>query len=279
LEKYLRISVSAKQIERLCNTYGEALSDSLYGERLDQGRTSRVYSMVDGSMIFTREGGWKEVKLGRVFEQSDHLTIDSKHRNWIRNSQYVAHLGDLRGFLDNMETVIPTQSELVFIADGAKWIWNWIESIYPEAVQILDFYHAKEHACEFAALQFKDPKARHQWIDQAQDWLMKDQLDLLIEEINQLKPINQLAARAREKLLGYYWNHYHRMQYQSFQEKGLLIGSGPIESAHRTVIQQRLKRSGQRWITTNAQKVCNLRVANLSNKWNLMIDLVMQNAA
>ncbi|MEZ4847321.1 MAG: hypothetical protein R3B93_01535 [Bacteroidia bacterium] len=48
---------------------------------------------------------------------------------------------------------------------------------------------------------------------------MKDQLDLLIEEINQLKPINQLAARAREKLLGYYWNHYHRMQYQSFQEK------------------------------------------------------------
>ncbi|MCB0841462.1 MAG: hypothetical protein KDD99_32555, partial [Bacteroidetes bacterium] len=90
---------------------------------------------------------------------------------------------------------------------------------------------------------------------------------------------NQLAARAREKLLGYYWNHYHRMQYQSFQEKGLLIGSGPIESAHRTVIQQRLKRSGQRWITTNAQKVCNLRVANLSNKWNLMIDLVMQNAA
>jgi hypothetical protein len=263
----------------LCNTYGDALSDSLYGECLDQGRTSRVYSMVDGSMIFTREGGWKEVKLGRVFEQRDHLAIDSKGRNWIKNSQYVAHLGDLRGFLDKMETVIPTQSELVFIADGAKWIWNWIESIYPEAVQILDFYHAKEHACEFAALQFKEEQARNQWIDQAQDWLMDDQLDLLIEEINQLKPINQLAAKAREKLLGYYWNHYHRMQYQSFQEKGLLIGSGPIESAHRTVIQKRLKRSGQRWIRANAQKVCNLRVANLSNKWKLMIDLVKQNAA
>lgn len=279
LSKYLRICVSSKQIERLCNTHGEELAQHLYAERVDQGRSSKVYSMVDGSMIFTREGGWKEVKLGRIFEQEDHLELNHSKRCWIKDSQYVADMDSLRSFLDKMETCIPTQSELVFIADGAKWIWNWIESIYPDSIQILDFYHAKEHACEFAALQFRQIESRHAWIDQAQEWLREDQLDLLIEELGQLHPTNTLAAKARDKLLNYYWNNYQRMQYKAFREKGLLIGSGPIESAHRTVIQKRLKRSGQRWIAHNAQKVINLRVANLSNNWKLVIDLIKSQAA
>jgi hypothetical protein len=274
LSKYLRVSVSSKQIERLCNTHGEKVADHLYSERLDQARSSKVYAMVDGSMIFTREGGWKEVKLGRIFEQKDHFELNQSKRGWIKDSQYIADMDSLSSFLDKMETSIPTQSELVFIADGAKWIWNWVESIYPESIQILDFYHAKEHACEFAALQFRQKELRNAWIDQAQEWLIEDQLDLLIEELGQMLPANPLAAKARDKLLGYYWNNYHRMQYKSFREQGVLIGSGPIESAHRTVIQKRLKRSGQRWIAHNAQKVINLRVANLSHNWNLVVDLI-----
>jgi hypothetical protein len=55
------------------------------------------------------------------------------------------------------------------------------------------------------------------------------------------------------------------MQYKTFQEKGLLIGSGAIEAAHRTVIQQRLKLSGQRWTKIGAQQIVNLRIAYKSN--------------
>lgn len=279
LLKYLRVSVSSKQIERLCNLYGEELSAQLYRERLDQGRSTRVYSMVDGSMIFTRETAWKEVKLGRVFEQQDHLELDESKRGWIKDSQYVADIGSLSSFLDKMESIIPTSSDLVFIGDGAKWIWNWIESIYPDSTQILDFYHAKEYVCEFAALHFENKQERGQWIDQAQNWLLEDQLDLLLEEICQVRPKNDIALKAKQKLLTYFWNNYHRMQYKSFRDHGLLIGSGPIESAHRTVIQKRLKRSGQRWIDKNAQKMLNLRVAKLSNNWNLCIELIRNKAA
>lgn len=271
LEKYLRVRVSAKQIERLCNTYGEIVAGSLYAERLDQGRSDAVYIMVDGSMLFTREDGWKEAKLGRLFEQGDHLQMSAK-RNWIKDSQYVAHMGSLRGFLDKMESVIPTQSRQIFVADGAKWIWNWVESLYPEATQILDFYHAKEHACEFATMVFPKKETRQAWIEQIDQYLKQDQLDLAIEAINGIKLENQKVRKARDQLLHYYWNNYKRMQYKTFKEKGYLIGSGPIEAAHRTVLQKRLKRPGQRWIKQNAQKIINLRVANLSNKWNLISD-------
>jgi len=271
LEKYLRVRVCAKQIERLCNTYGEALCEPLYEERLDQQRSSEVYVMADGSMVLTRDEKWKEVKLGRIFEQGDHYE-QSKGRSGILHSQYVADFESLQGFTDKMESCIPTQSKLIFIADGAPWIWKWVESLYPQATQILDFYHAKEHACKFATLQFSDPSQRGAWIEKVDSYLKEDQLDLLIEELNHLPAPNQKARKARDKLIQYYWNNYHRMQYKTFKENGWLIGSGPIESAHRTVIQKRLKRAGQRWHQHNAQKLLNLRVANLSNKWDLIVD-------
>lgn len=235
--------------------------------------------MMDGSMVLTRETAWKEVKLGRIFEEQDHLELDQSKRGWIKDSQYVADIGSLSSFLDKMESLIPTHSDLVFIGDGAKWIWNWVESIYPDSTQILDFYHAKAYVCEFAALQFENKQEREQWIDQAQNWLMEDQLDLLIEEIYRIPTKNDSGLKNQEKILSYFWNNYHRMQYKSFRDKGLLIGSGPIESAHRTVIQKRLKRSGQRWIANNAQKMLNLRTANLSNKWDLCIELIRNKAA
>jgi hypothetical protein len=61
-----------------------------------------------------------------------------------------------------------------------------------------------------------------------------------------------------------------RMQYGSFRNRGLLIGSGPMEAAHRTVIQCRMKRSGQRWTNPGAQAMLNLRVAAKSGRWQLV---------
>lgn len=277
LRKYLRVSVPAKQIERLCNTYGEAIETSLYEEGLDEQVQEEVYAMADGSMVFTREEGWKEVKLGRIFAPEAHYQA-STNRNGITHSTYVADFTSLHSFTDKMESCIPTRSHLIFLADGAKWIWNWVSSTYPQATQILDFYHAKEHACEFAALQFLDQAQRKQWIDQAETYLKEDQLDLLLETLLHLKTQTPKAEKARKNLISYYWNNYERMQYKTFRENGWLIGSGPIESAHRTVIQKRFKRAGQRWIRHNAQKVMNLRAANLSDKWDLLIQ-TFRNAA
>ena len=64
------------------------------------------------------------------------------------------------------------------------------------------------------------------------------------------------------------------MQYKTFKENNFLIGSGPIEAAHRNVIQQRMKLSGQRWTMKGAQQMANLRVVHKSKQWDKLTDLI-----
>jgi len=64
------------------------------------------------------------------------------------------------------------------------------------------------------------------------------------------------------------------MLYKTFMDKGLAIGSGAIESAHRTVVQKRLKQSGQRWTIDGAQKIVDLRVVHASKQWHRVVDII-----
>jgi hypothetical protein len=89
---------------------------------------------------------------------------------------------------------------------------------------------------------------------------MKDKVQEIIK-IVELINCKSSALCAKNALLTYYQNNQHRMKYGTFKEKGYLIGSSPIEAAHRNVIQQRLKLSGQRWTIQGAQQVANLRVS------------------
>ena len=66
------------------------------------------------------------------------------------------------------------------------------------------------------------------------------------------------------------------MLYKTYLDKGYKIGSGAIESAHRTVIQKRLKQSGQRWTLKGAQNIIDLRLMNMNQQWNNVIDLIKQ---
>jgi hypothetical protein len=104
---------------------------------------------VDGSILLTIEAGWKEIKLGRVFKSSS-LLPQSAYRQWIRESEYVAHLGHRSKFENLMSLLIDAPykqscNQIVFVGDGAGWQWSWVEAEYPNAIQILDFYHAMEH--------------------------------------------------------------------------------------------------------------------------------------
>ena len=80
-----------------------------------------------------------------------------------------------------------------------------------------------------------------------------------------------------EEMLGYESN-VKRMQYGTFIGKGYLIGSGAIESTHRSVIQQRLKLSGPRWSVGGAQRIANLRACKESNQWGDLVGQIMKAA-
>jgi len=289
LEKYLRIACSSSQVDRVVKEYGAQLEEqgqlireSDYKEHSDRvaqlGEEAKAYVMMDGCMLLTRqESEWKEMKLARIFNSDQHYELSDK-RNWIRDSLYLAHFGSYKDFLTKLEPLVDEYEKLgdrlVFVNDGAKWIWNWVAEHYPSSTQILDYYHAVEYLGDFAKVILPDKKARNEWVNRQKMFLLNDQVEQVIDIVRAIQCNTNTKQEAQHKLLTYYGNNKGRMKYKTYRAKGLLIGSGPIESAHRTVIQKRLKQSGQRWTIKGAQLVANLRVANMSGLWHKVIKLI-----
>jgi len=292
LEKYLRIDTNRSQTERVTKYYAKELeqedsvlpkAQSELGKSLKKNVTQQghAYCMVDGGMLQTREGkknnDWKEVKLGRIFTDYDHYELDKNH-NWIEHSVYSAHLGKHTDFINKFEPLVdifePLNERLVHIADGAPWIWNWVEESYPNSTQILDFYHAAEHLAKFAKLYFKEKEAQKTWLGKQKTYLLNDKIGQVIEGIKGLEKRTKKSEEERLRLLVYLGNNKSRMYYKTFRNRGIAIGSGAIESAHRTVIQKRLKQSGQRWTLDGAQKIINLRLMNMNQQWQYIIDFI-----
>ena len=276
LKKLSGLDVTAKQVERLTHAYGELL-DINAGQIEEEVSVdeSLHYCMMDGAMLLTREDDWKEIKLARVFEATSHMS-ESEKRNFIKNSTYTAHLGSCKPFFSKLEKTTDRLKNMVWIADGAKWIWNWVDSSYPDSIQILDYYHCIEKLHGFAKEALKNPEQRREWVEDQQNLLMQNEAKVVIANIS-LMNCKGKTLQLQRTLLTYYENNLKRMKYKTYKQEGLLIGSGPMEAAHRHVIQHRMKLSGQRWTINGAQQVANLRVANKSGKWKNVLNLINLN--
>lgn len=171
--------------------------------------------------------------------------------------------------LDNYEEL---SDRLVFVNDGAKWIQKWIEAEYPQATQILDFYHAMSHISEYAKVCIKQEDKRREYMLEIGHILKTEGYEIMLNKINVLASKTKRQRKQKDKLMGYLRNNKQRMDYPTYLQKGMLIGSGAIESAHRTVLQERLKRSGQRWSIKGLRNIIRLRVLNKSNHWNIVTD-------
>jgi hypothetical protein len=284
LSKLLRIEINAKQVERLCHCYGEELEKIDWREAYSDGVQLKisyperlpVYCMVDGSMLLTREDGWKEIKLGRAFSGASNIKGVSKDRGVITDSMYCAHFGTSSDFWERFSKEIPSRGERVFIADGAKWIWNYVDDRYPDSVQILDYYHCKEHIHSFVNALYGNNESNKakSFIDQVMNCFDNMRVEEGIDIIKNVETKGKRQRDMKDKLMNYLIANKKRIDYGCFKEKGYLIGSGPIEAGHRNVLQKRLKLSGQRWTIKGAQQVANLRVSEKSNQWNRVIDII-----
>jgi len=279
LEKYTSVKVNPSQIYRVTNH----VSESLKGEDLKIERTLQpvsnediLYVQMDGSMIQTRKSDepWKEVKLGRIFRDADCLNpnTDASH---MQDSQYVGHFGTSSHFSKKLGGVVDSygdlKNRLVFINDGATWIREWIADNYPLATSVLDFYHATEYLYEFAENVFNDSSQKKQWCERQKELLLDSDVETVIDNINS----TSAKENVMKKIINYYQNNKERMKYKQYKTIGCgIIGSGAIESAHRTVIQKRMKQAGQRWSTKGATNMLRLRIISMNKQWAKVIDVL-----
>lgn len=279
----LGIQTNDTAIYRLTDRAGQALMEDeeiIEEPRLFDDDQEVVYAQMDGSMVLTREESWKEVKLGRIFRQDD-VYEETEHRNWLKYSEYIAHLGTHRDFECMMSKQLDTYdklgSNLVFVCDGAKWQWNWVSAEYPQATQILDFYHVMEYIGNYLKLVL--PKNElEQEMENVGTQLKSGGVDDLLEVLKKHSARTKTQRQEWDKLITYVENNRSRMEYPDYLKRGLLIGSGAIESAHRTVIQRRMKLAGQRWSMDGARRMLKIRTLNMSDKWKVIKSKIIQAA-
>ena len=275
LEKTLRVKASDTMAYRMAQTYGQLVSPDLVEPQpvpVFSG-AARVYAMGDGSMLFT-DDGWQEVKAGRVFSQEARTeTGVSDKRGHIEKSEYVAHLGNLESFKEKYGPILDGYKNLgdnmIWLSDGAPWMEKWISQEYPDATMILDFWHPTDRLAKFAAAAIASKEERKAWMEQNKAWLQESELDKVINEIKRITK-NGMEEQT-EILLNYLENNRWRMDYKKYLDRGLFIGSGAMESANKTLVQARMKKSEQRWSDAGAQNMLNLRVLNMSNKWDTVL--------
>jgi hypothetical protein len=233
-----------------------------------------VYGMVDGSMLPTEEG-WQEVKVGRVFGAQPTQASPQESRKWdVKPSEYIAQRGHYAEFTRKFEQLFPPDSacQKVFVTDGAGWIGNWLKETYPDAVHILDYYHLKE---KLAVAAQAAPDAQ-QWLAEQEQHLFTGKQQAVEQAVAALE---NLPPAVGEQLVNYLKSNCYRTRYDLYRKAGLMISSGPIEAAHRTLLQVRMKRSGQRWSEKGCDNMILLRAAYQSGKFDLITDLFRQDDA
>ena len=270
----LGVAVCASQIDRLTSHYGAAIEAHLEQPEVAKQPVAEpvgvIYAQADGAMLLTEEG-YKEAKLGRIFAATAlKASVVEERGGRIESSVFVGHLGTASDFGVKLAAQLDPHKahgrDLVFVSDGAVWLGQMMTKSYPEATQILDIFHAMEHISQAGRAFFGVGKAASEWFNKQRNLLLDSCLDEVMRNIRVLS----IDLTLRDSVCSYLASNQYRMDYKSYRERGLLIGSGAIESAHRTVMQRRLKRSGQRWSMGGAQRVLNLRVCFMSNRWELV---------
>lgn len=151
---------------------------------------------------------------------------------------------------------------VALVGDGAAWIWNAMVGSFPEAHQVLDYYHCAEHVWTVAHARYghQTPEAQS-WAEATLARLSMGCVSDVLAGLKRMHPSDDDVAAEIDKLIGYLDSHRERVHYDEYKEQGLPRGSGGIESANKFLVHARLKRSGAWWLEPNGNGMLRLRCA------------------
>jgi len=230
----------------------------------------RLYLSMDGVLVQTDQG-WREYKLGIAYTTAtrpsrDHpgqVEIHAQELSFVGDVTDAATFGQLLWCEAARRGVLAAQ-EVVVVADGAHWIWNLVAEHFPEATQIVDWYHASQYVWNVAQAIYGEQAARaRRWAKRQLAALWEGRVDQVLKAF----AVHQARGQAVEEAITYYTNHQHRMRYAEYRARGLQIGSGSVESGCKQVITARLKQAGMRWSLAGARAVAAVRTALKSQRW------------
>ena len=289
------IKLGARRLQRLSQEVGSTLRETLKRlppPRLDPAANTPaaipvLYILGDGTGIPMNKASLsgvkgrgpegmartREVKIGGVCTQTStdeqgRPVRDENSTTWIAGFEQSVDFG-LRLREEALRRGAPRAQRTVFLADGAAWLWEVARTNFPEALQILDFWHASEYLAAMARLlEVPNSAAFTERYGRWRADLAASRLDSILSDARAAAalhlPVDSTATGEMSKLLNYLENHRTRMNYAAYRAEGLYIGSGVVEAGCKTVVGQRFKRSGMFWSEPGARNLLHIRTALLS---------------
>ncbi|GAP99790.1 ISKra4 family transposase [Leptolyngbya sp. NIES-2104] len=216
---------------------------------------------------------WREVKVALLARLGNYQTRTEATRTQLHQRRVVASLGDINHLkprlqLEALKQGMITASQVVWISDGARGFWRLYRECFAPigAVGILDFYHAAQHLWQAASVyQDGNPhRTPQQWFASLRHRLRHGFGKGIIKELDWLSKSKNTAEATKpilRQVRDYLKLHLDHIQYRSFKQMGLPIGSGMVESACKWMIQQRFKGAGMRWSEDGFNHLLHLRLA------------------
>jgi hypothetical protein len=212
----------------------------------------------------------REVKVGTVFTHRRLARPDQRPERDYQSTSYIADIVCAKDFgallrAEALRRGIARASVVVFLGDGAAWVWELARINFPNAVCILDYYHACEHLTLLAEALYGEGSALAR--KRSRQWrkaLLKDKVSQVITQAQADLPRRSDLGKLAKKQIAYFQRNRSRMSYQTFRQAGYFIGSGVVEAGCKTVVGQRLKQSGMLWSRRGACHLLTVRCALLS---------------
>lgn len=281
-ERIGQCHIGLSSLWRRVQTYGARLLETaqheqaqVSPERVQLGSAATDHEQVkgvsmDGGLVNIRSEGWKEIKVGAVYDvvlrlEHDPVTDEYAEVPQAQHVGYTAVLGDVEHFSPALWALavareVPTAQQSSVTADGAEWIWRVANDYFPDSAQIVDWFHACQHLTNAAQALFPDQPT------QADAWRKARQDDLFLGNIHAITaPLDKAGLSEHSR---YFHHHQRRMQYQEFRENGFPIGSGTVESGVKQ-FKARLVGPGMRWRRDAAQRMLVIRAAVLDRSFDL----------
>jgi hypothetical protein len=307
LLEYNKIKIDPVTIMKVTNHIGEivynkefSIANLVYSNLTnghlklpDKTNNNTLYIQIDGAMVNIRRknnenilkeekgSSWHENKLALLYTSDDvvlrsreQINNEYKDKHRIENKIYASYIGDV---LEFRKLVLYTALEhgygsykyTVLLSDGAAWIRNLKEYLFPDAQQILDFYHLSEKVWNFSKIFYNKNEKKYAPFAHSICKMLEESKISDVQKI--IKKMEVQAANKNEikdiNLYNYISNNVDNIDYKNYLKKGFIIGSGAIESANKSVMQFRLKQPGMRWTLESARRMVMLRAIYKSNQW------------
>jgi len=208
---------------------------------------------------------WREAKGFRFY------LLDGERIVHVRSWHQVQNEHELGQALQQVKDagVIPEEAvRLCVVCDGAEWIWKHVQVLFPNACQVLDYYHCSEYLHKVAKAQYGQTCQAVEWVEATLTRLYMGKVGTILGGLRRMQPTSAEARKAIDNCWVYLTDHRGRTHYGTLRRGGYPLGSGGMESANKFICHVRLKRSGAWWYEESSNQMLALRCAKYNGTFD-----------